>query len=122
MSWERLWLCSGECPSTLGSLGGQLKAGRVWCLSVELLPYAVLGPSAWRGPGGLGRVGTEEVSEALDPSFVQGPSPRRKCCLEVKGCMLFPYCSLLLLGDSQPVVSINPTLTGGKHSSVQKRK
>lgn len=44
-------------------------------------------------------------------------------CLEVKGCMLLPYRSLLSPRHSQPVVSINLALTGAKHSfSVQKRK
>lgn len=35
--------------------------------------------------------------------------------------MLFLCCSLLPLGDSQPVVSINPALRGAKHS-LQSRK
>ena len=30
--------------STLGSTGSRLKAARVWCLGVGLLPYAAPGP------------------------------------------------------------------------------
>lgn len=46
----------------------------------------------------------------------------RKYCLEVKGCMLFLYCSLLSPRRSQPVVSINPALTGAKHSFSPEKK
>lgn len=94
---EGLWLCSEKCLSTLGSSGSQLKAGRVWCLGVGLLPCTALGPSAQRGAGGLGGFGTEEVSGALDLSFVQGPSPcggsvalrlRGACCFCAAACCL----------------------------------
>lgn len=74
-------------------------------------------PSAQRGPGDPGCVCTEQVGGALGLSFVQDLPPVEGPW-RVRGarCSAVPYCSLLPPGDSQPVGSINPALTGAKHS------
>lgn len=62
-------------PEHTQLLGKSAKSWESLVTGCRLLPYIALGPSAPRGAGGLGCVGSEGVSGALDPSLVQGPSP-----------------------------------------------
>lgn len=73
------------------------KSAKSWESLVPGCRAPALGPSAQKGAGALGCVGTEEVGGAPDPSFVQGPSLcggsaalriRGACCFHTAGCCL----------------------------------